>query len=62
MRDNNVSLRIRLDYPRNTISFHRKKIAELIKNNTKKINRLKYLKEMGTSKVTVSPLDLEKFP
>ena len=55
IRDNNVSLRIRLDYPRNTISFHRKKIAELIKNNTKKINRLKYLKEMGTSKVTVSP-------
>ena len=56
-RNINVSCRIGLKYERETVSFQRIKISELLKNyiDTSKLSRFKYLKELSNSKYTISP-------
>ena len=50
-----VSLRIRLNYSRNTISYHRKILSQKINIDLKKLSRYEYFKEMERSKVIISP-------
>ena len=57
LRKKNLSCRIGTKYLRNTVSFQRNKIIQIIKKeiNFKKIKRRKYLKELENSKFALSP-------
>ncbi|MCH7964136.1 MAG: hypothetical protein IH852_09380 [Bacteroidetes bacterium] len=49
--------RIGTNYRRNTISFPRKKIAELLRDkvSTNRVNKYKYYRELNNSRVVISP-------
>lgn len=59
-RKNELSCRMGINYSRDTISFHRKQIKEKLKEYipTDKLSRKKYLNELGSSKITISPFGL----
>lgn len=59
-RDNLISCRLGTNYPRETITFQRKKVKELLAGRvaTEKVSRADYFKEMNNSIVSVSPFGL----
>lgn len=55
-RRNDVSCRYGVDYKRETVAYQRIIINKILKNeNTKKINRVSYFKELKNSKLVISP-------
>lgn len=59
-RSRAASIRIGTNYRRETVSFQRRSIAELLQGrlDTEKVSRKKYLKEISDSKVVISPFGL----
>lgn len=57
LRNIDVTCRMGISYPRETVCYQRKQIREILKSyvQTNKLSRSKYLKEMDNCKVTVSP-------
>ena len=56
-RNLDISCRIGKEYDRETVSFQRQKISELLGSNinTYKLSRFKYLNELSNAKYTISP-------